>query len=251
MDWSVMGVGLRIGGHRGAPDIAPENTIASFEAAREVGVEYLENDIHRSSDGALVVIHDDTVDRTTDGTGPVARKSLAELRALDAGAWFGDRFRGQRIVTLGEFLAWIEDRAPLGAVIEAKADGTGAEIARAIAASPAAPNLSICSFKPAELAAAKATVSEVPCVLLFEANRPVADPVERVRACGADGADLSWQWLTAEIVERMHGAGLRVGGGTANDESSVTKLIELGADFVDSDVPALAVRSRNLFGLVP
>jgi glycerophosphoryl diester phosphodiesterase len=247
MDWSSTGIGLRIGGHRGAPDVAPENTLASFEAAREVGVEYLENDIHRSADGALVVIHDPTLERTTNGTGPVADRTLDELRALDAGGWFGAGFRGQRIQTLDEFLEWIEGCAPLGAVIESKADGTGAEIANAIASSSARTNLSICSFKARELAAAKAAVPDVRCILLFQ-KQAVPDPIARIRACGADGADIPWQWLAADLVAEMHEAGLRVGGGTANDAASVEKLIGLGADFVDSDAPRVAVAARNARG---
>jgi glycerophosphoryl diester phosphodiesterase len=245
MDWKPGFGRLRIGGHRGAPDVAPENTVVGFETAAEAGTEYIENDIRRSADGALVVMHDPTVDRTTNGRGSVSRLRLDELRALDAGVRFDGRFAGQRILTLEEFLAWIEGRPPFGALIEAKSDGVGADIARAIAASPSKPYLSICSFKSGEIAAAKQAVPEVPAYLLFRRQWPVKDPVRRLRRCGADGADVPWQWISERIVGDMHEAGLAVGGGTANDRRAVERLVAVGADFVDSDRPALAVAARN------
>jgi glycerophosphoryl diester phosphodiesterase len=244
MDWRPGFGRLRIGGHRGAPDVAPENTAAGFEAAAKAGTEYIENDIRRTADGALVVMHDPTVNRTTDGRGSVSRLRLDELRALDAGVRFDRRFAGERILTLEEFLAWIEARPPFGAVIEAKSDGVGADIARAIAASPSKPYLSICSFKSGEIAAAKQAVPEVPAFLLFH-KIPVEDPVGRLRRCGADGGDVPWQWTSERIVGDMHEAGLAVGGGTANDRQAVERLVGVGADFVDSDRPALAVAARN------
>lgn len=245
MDWRSIGRGLRIGGHRGAPDVAPENTLAGFEAARAAGVEYLETDVHWSADGIAVVIHDDSVNRTTTGRGKVSSMTLAKLRTLDAGSRFGTGFAGERIPTLEEFLRWVEARPPLGAVIEAKGRDTGAEIARQVERSPAREHLAICSFLPYEIRGAKAVAPDVPCVLLFHRYRPPGDPLDHVRACLADGADVPWQWDDGDLVARMHAAGMIVGGGTANDATAVQKLMTLGADFVDSDRPGTAVRLRN------
>lgn len=105
--------------HRGVPCEAPENTLAGFEWAIQQGANWIELDVHQSSDQQLVVIHDETVDRTTDGTGPVARKTLHELQTLDAGGWKDARFRKERIPTLAEVLALTEGQA--GVVIEVKA----------------------------------------------------------------------------------------------------------------------------------
>src|SRR5512141_2609782 len=88
--------------HRGASTHAPENTLPAFELALEEGADGVELDAKLSADGKVVVIHDATVDRTTDGHGRVSELSLQELKALDAGASFGDRFRGVRIPTLDE-----------------------------------------------------------------------------------------------------------------------------------------------------
>src|SRR5918911_3997990 len=97
-------------GHRGAMGHCPENTPASFERGLELGADWIELDVHLSRDGALVVIHDETVDRTTNGHGAVRDHTLAELEALDAGSWFGADYAGQRIPTLDEVLTWARRR---------------------------------------------------------------------------------------------------------------------------------------------
>lgn len=245
MDWHTRGIGLRIGGHRGVRELAPENTIAAFEATLTVRADYIENDIRRTKDGALVVLHDDTVDRTTNGHGPVAGMTLAEALELDAGSWFDPRFAGERIPTLDAFLTWIERHAPLGAVIEAKASGVGADIARAIVRSPAREHLSICSFSAEEIRAAKKAEPSVPCILLFQWKAHTADPVAVTQACGADGADLPWPHLDAALAKRVHDAGLLLGGGTASDIESVEKLVKLDTEFVDSDRSTITVPARD------
>ncbi len=90
--------------HRGASSYAPENTLAAFDLAIRMGVNHIELDVHSTGDGHVVVIHDDTVDRTTNGSGLVGSHKLAALQVLDAGSWFGDKFAEERIPTLGEVL---------------------------------------------------------------------------------------------------------------------------------------------------
>lgn len=99
--------------HRGASDKAPENTLVAFERALEQGADALECDVHLSADGEVIVIHDETVDRTTDGHGPVAEMTVAELQRLDAGSWKDRRFAGQRIPTLSEVSELARGRAQL------------------------------------------------------------------------------------------------------------------------------------------
>ena len=105
-------------GHRGAKGHAPENTLAAFQRGLELGAQVVETDVHLSSDGEVVVIHDHTVDRTTNGKGYVKDMSLAELKQLDAGAWFDSRFQGQRILTLAELLEWAHPRVPVAIEIK-------------------------------------------------------------------------------------------------------------------------------------
>ena len=110
-------------GHRGASDRAPENTLASFEAAIAIGVDAIELDVHLSRDGHLVIIHDQNLARTTNGRGLVHEHSLAELKALDAGSWFGPSFAGERIPTFEETLVRIGPRVPLQVEIKGATDG--------------------------------------------------------------------------------------------------------------------------------
>jgi glycerophosphoryl diester phosphodiesterase len=246
VDWSTRGVGLRIGGHRGDPETAPENTIAAFEAAVAVGVDYVETDAQRTADGLLVLLHDDDLDRTTDGHGPVAQASAEQVLALDAGSWFAPEFAGQRVMTVREFLNWVYEHRPLGGEIDIKAAGIGSGLAELIASSRAKPQLSICSELPDELSNAKRLAPDIPCFLILEARD--SDPVDRVLACDADGADLPWDWLDEELVDRMRRHGLGIMGSTANEEHALRELVRRGADFVDSDRPRTALAMRGELG---
>jgi glycerophosphoryl diester phosphodiesterase len=96
-------------GHRGAPRAAPENTLASFQKAREMGADGVELDVMLCADGEVVVMHDLTVERTTDGHGRIPDLTLAQIKALDAGARFGPPFVGERVPTLHEVAAWAQN----------------------------------------------------------------------------------------------------------------------------------------------
>ncbi len=103
--------GIVVVGHRGTVSHAPENTVAAIEKVMELGADLIEIDIRESKDGHLVIIHDASVERTTDGTGLVADMTLAELKALDAGSWFDEKFAGEKIPTLEEALDAMKGRA--------------------------------------------------------------------------------------------------------------------------------------------
>jgi glycerophosphoryl diester phosphodiesterase len=119
--------------HRGYSAAFPENTLAALEAALDAGAGLVEIDLQRSADGAVVIFHDDTLDRTTDGSGPVAGHTLAELQALDAGSWFGPQFAGEPIPTLDQALAAAIGRGPL--LLDQKSGLLfGADIASALTA---------------------------------------------------------------------------------------------------------------------
>ena len=136
-------------GHRGASGVAPENTLASFRRAVEMGAQYIETDLQLSRDARLVALHDDTLQRTTNGRGPVSAKTLEELRQLDAGSWFragpgGERFAGERIPTVEEVLAFTREH-DIGLYLEIKAPrASGAEHAVAGAVRTASELLRTC-----------------------------------------------------------------------------------------------------------
>lgn len=103
--------GVIVVGHRGTRKFAPENTIPAFETAIEYGADLIEMDIRETKDGELVIMHDETVDRTTNGTGKVSELTLKEIRKLDAGSWFNPKFKGVKIPTLKEALDAIRGKA--------------------------------------------------------------------------------------------------------------------------------------------
>jgi glycerophosphoryl diester phosphodiesterase len=244
MDWTTPGLGLRIGGHRGAAGEAPENTFAGFALAAAAGAHYLELDVRLASDGVALVFHDDDLDRTTDGIGRVADRSGVELLTLDAGGWFGPGFSGQRIPTLDGFLAWLNERPGLGATIEAKGPGSGAAISRAIARLRTVPTravCSICSFSADQLRAAAAVDPSIPRMLIVDRDDPGADPFELAAAAGATAVNVPIKWLTAGSVARLQAAGLLVAGGTVDEVGGVRTCLELGIDLVDTNRPTVVV----------
>lgn len=249
MDWRARGVGLRVGGHRGASAVAPENTYAAFERALADGAVYTETDVRATNDGALVLLHDATLDRTTDGAGPVSAITLEGLRELDAGAWFDASFRGQRVPELPAFLTWIESHAGFGAAIEVKATGVGGAVAGLAWASPARDRLSIYAFDAEEIRAAKAIAPDLACVLLLHLTDDPGQVVARIDACGADGADVPWQWNAVELLAEMRRRGWLVGGGSDEGGQAARELVELGVDVIDTDHPAaLLAAVRGLAG---
>jgi len=102
--------GIIVVGHRGTVKFAPENTVSAFRKAIELGADLVEMDVRETKDGHLVLMHDSTVNRTTDGSGKVGAMTLAEMRRLDAGSWFGSEFKGERVPTLREALVAIRGR---------------------------------------------------------------------------------------------------------------------------------------------
>lgn len=107
--------------HRGAALKAPENTMASFRKAFSEGAEVVELDVHRTSDGHLVVMHDPKVDRTTDGKGEIRSMTLEKIRSLDAGSWFGPDFKGEKVPTLEEVLDWAKGKVKVDIEVKDRA----------------------------------------------------------------------------------------------------------------------------------
>ena len=245
MDWTTRGLGLRIGGHRGAAHEAPENTFAGFARAAEAGADYIELDVQLAADGVALVFHDEDLDRTTDATGPFAAHASAELLGLDAGAWFDPRFGGERIPTLIGSLVWLAERPRLGATIEAKGPSSGAPIALAVAGSPSRDVCSICSFSADELRAAAAVAPAIPRMLIADRDKPDADFIALARAAAAGAVNVPLGWLTGEIVAGLHAAGLLVAGGTVDDAAGIATCLKLGIDFVDTNRPRVTVAARD------
>jgi glycerophosphoryl diester phosphodiesterase len=232
---------LRVIGHRGAAGHAPENTLAGLKAAAGLGARCVEFDVKLTYDGELVLVHDDTVDRTTDGTGRVADLSLDEIRRLDAGLRFAPEFRGERIPTLAEAVNLAAELG-LAVNIEIKPSSgqeaeTGEGLGRALARDwPAGrhPPL-VTSFRPAALERLRAVAPWLPRGLLIWERPPDWLPTARRLGCRALNA--SHQHLDRDLVMAAKAAGLLVGAYTVNDAARAAEIAAWGVDAVITDVP--------------
>ena len=212
-------------GHRGAMGSFPENTLLSFQGATELGAEWVELDVHASRDGALVVIHDQLLERTTDGHGRVAEHSLEELKRLDAG-------RGQSIPTLDEVLAWARQHA-IGVDIEVKQ----APAQAVVQAARGYERVLITSFDHPLIREVKHLDPRLRSGLLY-AHRPI-DPVGMARAAGASVLLPQWPYVRAEDVQTIHAAGLDVWTWATSDVQTLTDLVAMGVDAIATNDPDL------------
>jgi len=197
----------------------PENTLRSFVAAQQAGLDVIELDLHLSKDGALVVMHDPDVDRTTDGTGAIAEKTLAELRALDAG-------RGERVPVFEEVLEAV--RVPLQAEIKDKRDLVS--------------RVEVSSFHDEAIAEITRLVPGVRTALI--GSRYGTDIVERAVEAGAATVCLNIRRLTLEIVEQARKADLRIIGWVVNTQDHLRLVRALQLDGATTDYPEIKRTGR-------
>jgi len=217
---------LYVIGHRGAAGHEPENTLRSVEAALRLGVDAVEVDVH-AVDGRLVVIHDERLERTTNGHGRLADHTFAQLRALDAG-------RGERIPTLDEVLDAVGGRAEL--VVELKGAETAAPVATLLRArGPAADDVVVSSFDHVQLARMRALLPEVRRGALV-GGVPLGYAAF-ARDLGAHSVHMSAEFLRAPFVDDAHRRGMVVWVYTVNRRDDAERARALGVDGVFSDVP--------------
>ena len=227
--------------HRGASGHAPENTMAAFRRAVEMGARFIETDLHLTRDARVVAIHDSTLDRTTTGHGLVHLRSLEEVRALDAGAWFGSRsaesFAGERVPTLDEILRFAKERDVIF-YLEIKSDaawGVEHAVVAALRDSGEAARVIILSFDPATLESVHRLDSTMMTGYLCE--HPSNDLVERSVRAGARQIVPRGDLVTPALVEKAHRAGLQVVAWTINEPEQMRRLIAAGVDGIMSDYP--------------
>lgn len=228
--------------HRGARGHAPENTLAAFALAFDLGADGIECDVQRSRDGALVIIHDGTLERTTSGTGPVAAQTLAHLRALDAGR----RWRWpERIPTLEETLALAQARGrqinlEIKGQSEAEALGTAQALAAVLAHLDGTERarVLVSSFTLPAVAALKRELPWLRVAALFGGRRwRHADMVAPARALAAEAIHPAVGLAAPAVIQRAHAAGLRVHIWTANRLRVIAQLMAWGVDGLFTDYP--------------
>ncbi|MEV5277895.1 glycerophosphodiester phosphodiesterase family protein [Streptomyces sp. NPDC052811] len=218
-------------GHRGVMGVEPENTLRSFVRAERAGMDVIELDLHLSKDGALVVMHDAEVDRTTDGNGPIGELTLAELRELDAG-------EGERVPVFEEVLDAV--KTPIQA--EIKDVAAARALAEVMLRRDLVSRVEVLSFHDEALAEIAVLVPGVRTGLVDDSWGP--DLLDRARAVGAKTLVLSIHRLTLETVQQAHAAGLKVIGWTVNTQEQLRLVRALELDGATTDYPGIRRTGR-------
>jgi len=218
--------------HRGASAAAPENTLAAFRLAADLGADGVELDVRRTVDGQLVVIHDASVDRTTDGTGRVAALTLDQLRRFDAGRKFGPPFRGERIPLLSKVFEVLGGRLLVD--VEVKAAGVEAALLDLIRKMQMVDSVLISSFDAQVVAHVRDLAPEMPAGLLQSAADPYAAVSVRATAYLPEVTA-----LTADVVASCRSHGLRVITWTVRTEEEARQALRVGVDGIIADDPTL------------
>ena len=216
---------LRIG-HRGAAGHAPENTLAALELAITYGVDMVEFDVRRTADGTLVLLHDDSVDRTTNGEGKIEELSLSLFRELDAGG-------GERIPFLEEALACLSGRA--GAMIELKVRGTASDVCAKVQEADFHGAVIYASFFHEELLTVRRLMRDALTLALIE-DAPIHSTAFATNA-QATHAGLALNTVTSSLVQGLQAKDIKVFVYTVDEPDDIARMKRLGVDGIISNFP--------------
>jgi glycerophosphoryl diester phosphodiesterase len=227
--------------HRGASGHAPENTMAAFRRAVELGARFIETDLQLSRDSRAVAMHDFTLDRTTTGKGEVHQLPLDQIRALDAGAWYENRgaksYAGEKVPTLEEILDFAKQNDVIFYLEIKSGQAWGIEhvVVATLRDYNAGARVVILSFDPAALD----TIHRLDSTMMtgFLCEHPSSDLVERTVRAGARQLVARGDLITPAVIDQAHHAGLQVAAWTINEVEQMRRLIEIGVDGIITDYP--------------
>ncbi|MCA1648032.1 MAG: hypothetical protein LC797_22065 [Chloroflexi bacterium] len=241
--------GITVSAHRGASGYAPENTLAAFHLAHELGADMVEFDVHLTADDQLVVVHDDTLERTTNGTGYVRDHTWDEIAQLDAGAWYAPEFTGQRVPRLDDVLAWasaaemplsVEMKRPNAALGRDPYPDLAGRIIERVRAFGLADRVLLFSDDHALVKTAHGLAPEIATSIVLGLATFI-DPLALARQAGADGLAVYWRYASRRMVQECHAAGFHMFGFGVGDDLTHTVGLEAmlanGTDFVSSGQP--------------
>ena len=237
-----------ISAHRGAASKAPENTLAALELAWRDGATLAEIDVRLSRDGHVVLMHDRAVDRTTNGRGPIEAMTLEEIRALDAGGWFGPAFRGERVPTLRDVITWA--RGKLVLLVELKnypyreaplTERTVALIDETDSAEYVVP----AGFDHVVLRDIKRRRPGWAVEMIYNAR--LADPAGAARATGAALVSLEPQFALPDDIAQLHAADVAALT-TLERPEDATRLLSWGLDALESEDPGMVAAAIRAAG---
>ncbi len=226
-------------GHRGAKAYAPMNTIPAFVLAADQGAHGIELDVHRSKDGYPVIVHDFVVDATSDGSGAVVDMTLAELKALDAGAWFDARFAGTRIPTLDEVFEAVGQRVFVNVEIKsesAETDGVEQVVADCITRHNMHTRVIVSSFNPLTLKRFRALLPDVPIGFLYDNESP-SEVWDVIADVPYEAAHPHHENITPEMVLDNDRVRRVLNAWTVNNPARAVALRDMGVRGIITDAP--------------
>lgn len=230
-------------GHRGFSRIAPENTLSAFEAATKLGVDMIELDVTLSKDGKLIVIHDDDLDRTTNGKGPVVNHTLEELKLMDAGSWLNNEFKASKIPTLEEVFNQFGNKVMINVEIKEPTHPTISVVEKVvdlIQKRKLAPTVVISSFNHDVLKKVYSLDKSLKIAVLTDKSLDKIDAVALTKSLHGISFNPDSQHITKEEVDKLHEAGLLVlpWSHTANDSpETIQKMLAIGVDGIFTNHP--------------
>lgn len=222
-------------GHRGAPREEPENTLASFERAMTIGVDWIEFDLRKTKDGVLVVIHDDSVDRTTNGRGKVSDMTFDEIRRLDAG-------NGQRVPSLQEVIDLSRDKVKMD--MEIKEDGIEADVVSAIENNSIMAHCMVSSFLLRTIENVKDLNSHIMIAAIMDKIPPDGYIDRLVYDVKADAVMLGTKIALPSFFAELRRNGFKIGIWNADTPDQIEKYAAMWPDFLCSNYPERLIRSR-------
>ena len=250
--WRILGGSLDeplVIAHRGGSALAPENTLAAFRKALEVGSDGIELDVRLTRDNQVVVMHDRRLDRTTTGSGIVGTHTLKHLKSLDVGSWFGSHFEGERIPALGEVFEELPDDFPI--YVEIKARGPGAwpltrRVVEIIRSHDRFESTMVASFNSAAVGLLRLFESRIIRGFIWSGRHPLPlrarwlSPLTNPHWLAPD-----WGTLTPELLARFHRQGMPVAAWDINLGVDMCRFKEMGLDAVVTDHPDVLLAQRS------
>ena len=244
--------------HRGGAGLAPENTLAAFQAGLEQDADALELDVHLSSDGKLVVMHDPDLTRTTDGEGSISERTLTELQQLNAAAKYkGEVAKPQRVPTLGEVLELANGKASVQIEIKVNGDGDRyngieAKVLEEVRQRDMLGDVVILSFDFPTLQEIRRLAPKVDtCALIstsylqkIGAGGPEA-VAEEMASLGVQFVGIKKDWVNEKLLRALHEHDLKVGVWTVDEAKEIRKFADMGVEFITSNRPD---RLREILG---
>jgi glycerophosphoryl diester phosphodiesterase len=234
--------------HRGFSGRAPENTVAAIREAIAIGADMAEIDVTLTANERVVVIHDETLDRTTNGAGKVADHSFDEIRGLDAGSWFAPQFAGEKVPTLGEILDTTNGRILLNVEIKTEAvdRGISDKVAAAIRDRGMADQVIVSSFSPTALEQMHRVAPEIRTAVLYNPElQRGKDPAEIVHGLGASVFNIRGSRLKAKMLRSCREHGIPVGVYTVDKPKKMRRWVKRGIDAIFTNHPDRLIEILN------